>query len=174
MNPAILGALIGAIPGTIAAGLATWSSVRSARTALTSDHDRWLREKRSDTYLDMLHLISDAQTRRWSVLEPQEVTEEMKRQINDGYEIYNTDRVSSLIARGWAYASWDAGKAFDEAWEADKKVWLLALDNTQGMNLEIDDKLKQAREDADKAGFEFVDKARDDLQQLANNWMAIK
>lgn len=60
MNPAILGALIGTIPGTLAAGQTAWVSMRSsrvsqeqARLTLKADHDRWLRERRADVYVEM-------------------------------------------------------------------------------------------------------------------------
>ena len=64
MNPVVLGALIGEVP---VPPIATWSAVRSARIGLVSteltlkaDHNRWLREQRSATYVGMIKFIWDA------------------------------------------------------------------------------------------------------------------
>src|SRR5262249_43101189 len=67
MNAAILGALIGAIPGTVAAVLATWASVKSGRFAMeqaqlasSAEHANWLRDKRSDLYVEGIRFLHEA------------------------------------------------------------------------------------------------------------------
>src|SRR5437660_175493 len=117
MNPAILGALIGAIPGTLAAGLATWASVRSSgislqqtRITLAANHDRWLLEKRADVYLDLLQFTQDAKRRRFVTLEPKEITDKVRNAIQAGIDIYTAPETQLLVARTFAYVSSDTSR----------------------------------------------------------------
>jgi hypothetical protein len=167
MNPAILGALIGAIPGTIAAGLATWSSVRTSYVTLAGDHDRWLRERRADTYVELLQFLRNAEVRRAVILIPQEVTAEIQRKIKDGFEIHTTSEMYGLAARAYAYTSDEAFTAFTAALSRDLEVWQMAQGRVKARNIEIGNELEQAVEDADKAAHNFILKARIDLQKLS-------
>lgn len=78
MNPAILGTLIGAVPGTAAAALATWASVRSSKLALeqaqlawTTEHANWLRDKRSDPYVEGIRSLHEASVLRARLIKPE-------------------------------------------------------------------------------------------------------
>jgi hypothetical protein len=64
LNPIVLGALIGAIPALLAGALSTWAAVRGGRVSLErteltlrADHERWLREKRCDLYIEMIKFL---------------------------------------------------------------------------------------------------------------------
>ena len=84
MNPAVLGALIGAVPGTLAAALTTWAAVRAANTGvsqaqltLVTEHHQWLRDKRSEVYVDLLTHAEQLFTRRHAFISQlQEITNE--------------------------------------------------------------------------------------------------
>jgi hypothetical protein len=166
MNPVVLGALIGVIPGTLAAGLATWSSTRSAHLALAADHDRWLREKRADVYVDMLQFVREAEMRRHAIFVSNEVSSDIRHAIQEGYETYRRAETQQLVARIYAYTSNNATAAFFVVWYSDQGLWRLAEDNIEGKSLKISDELEQAKEDADKGTKDFYQSARNDLQAL--------
>jgi gas vesicle protein len=166
MNPVVLGALVGAVPGTVAAGLTTWSAGRSARASLAADYNRWLREKRADTYVDMLKFPRTSQMRR-SVLEtPQEITEQKVRELKQMYQIFEADETTGLWARASAYAAPGTAQAFRHSWETERDVWYLTRDRLDSKIPEITANLGQAIRRANDAISHFDKKAHDDLQEL--------
>ena len=88
MNPIVLGALIGAIPALLAGALSTWAAVRGGRVSLEqteltlrADHERWLREKRCDLYIEMIKLLREDSKIRTALIREGEVTDEQRRKI---------------------------------------------------------------------------------------------
>jgi hypothetical protein len=75
MNPVILGAIIGAVPGALAAALGTWAAVRAGKVnlsqtqlTLATEHQQWLRNKRSEVYVDLLAHAEQLFTRRLRIV----------------------------------------------------------------------------------------------------------
>jgi hypothetical protein len=133
VNPVITGALIGAIPGTLAAGLTMWAAIHSNRfnlrqtsLILEAEHDRWLREKRADVYVDILQYARGAEVRRISL--QTSLTDPLKRTniINEGRERYWAPETQTIIARANAYASPQVANAFGRVWDSDQEVWAFA------------------------------------------------
>ena len=172
MNPAILGALIGAVPGTLAAALAVWSASRSisanleqTKLTLAADHKRWLRERRSDVYVDVLRFLREAERRRHFILVPHKLSSETRLEIAGGFDIYKTPETQELVARTIAFVSDRANDSFNEAWWADQRVWILAEEEIKGDDFTINAELKKAMDVADNAFREFIKVARYDLQE---------
>jgi hypothetical protein len=133
MNPAILGALIGAIPGTIAATLTTWTSVRvsnasQAQTALalTSEHAKWLREKRSEVYVDLLTQVTNAEV-GWNTLSEtkgKEITEDLKeRLLKVNRARGSTAEIANLAARAGSYTATSTSYTFINMINLDTDIW---------------------------------------------------
>jgi hypothetical protein len=174
MNPAIVGALIGAIPGTLAAGLTTWAAVRAGyvnleqtRQALKADHDRWLREKRADVYVDLLRFVREADRNRFLLLRSQEATDDIRHSVQARRDVYVTPETQELFAQGAAYASDEAYAAFAKTWRSDQKVWRLASKSLETGYLDIDHELDEAMADADKKFNDFRLIVRHDLQETS-------
>jgi hypothetical protein len=133
MNPAILGALIGAIPGTIAASLTTWTSIRisnanQAQTTLTltSEHAKWLREKRSEVYVDLLTHVNKAEI-AWNTLseaDGEEKTEALKTSLLTLYQNRQgaTD-ISNLAARAGSYTATSTSYTYINMVNVDTDIW---------------------------------------------------
>jgi hypothetical protein len=184
MNPAIIGALIGAIPGTLAAGLTTWASIKSSQFSLqqtnytlAAEHDRWLRDKRSDVYVDILKFARNAQVRRYRIMNSRdtriglketvrkEVTAEIKDAIRFGLDSYWAPEVEQIVARTYAYASKEVIAAFQQAWGSDLASWSLADDSVEDGYLLITEELRQRLMNADAERETLVNMIVQDLQE---------
>lgn len=177
MNPAILGALIGAIPGTLAAGLTTWVSIQSnlfnlkqAQLTFSEEHERWLREKRADVYVEILQFTRDAEVRRYRVIgtpdrvNKQLTKDEIEHEVENGLDIYWRPDTQQLIARVYAYASDSVGKAFEKAWNRDLELWSAAKDSIEDGNQIVGDRLRKKSENAAEANGELAKLIVRDLQ----------
>ena len=147
MNPIVLGALIGAIPALLAGALATWAAVRSGRVSLEqteltlrAEHERWLREKRIELYVEMLRFVHDGTGRQGALIRKGKVTEEQKWEVLETMSTYGGEVLHDLAARAIAIASGEVNEAFTDAADAVNAVWaaILAL-------------IKAANEDAIRA-----------------------
>ena len=112
----------------------------------------------------MLQFLREAELRRSAIMKPQEVTDEIRHAIQEGYEVYSKPETQQLVARAYAYTSDKAHKAFQDAWYSDQKLWHLAERNIKDVDLKISDELREAIEDADRTTVQFYANARHDLQ----------
>jgi hypothetical protein len=135
MNPIVLGALIGAIPALLGGALATWAAMRSSRISmdqteltLRADHERWLREKRCDLYVEMIKLLREDSSTRRALIREGEVTDEQRRKILEAAGHYRGGDLTELTVRGTAIASDQVSIAFIKAAEAGQLVWQAVID----------------------------------------------
>jgi hypothetical protein len=119
MNPIVLGALIGAIPALLAATLATWAAVRSGRVSLEqteltlrADHERWLREKRCDLYIEMGKFLHENSSMRRVLIRKGEVADEQKQMILEAAGHYDGEAWTDLLVRAAALGSDQVSLAF--------------------------------------------------------------
>jgi hypothetical protein len=172
MNPAIVGALIGAIPGTLAAALATWASIQASRTnlqqtelTLAGDHARWIREKRADIYVEMLQFILEADRQRNLIIYPRADVAAVKTVCDDAEKKYNSSSMVELFAKAEAYVSKEAANKFNVAWGADQAVWRSVKKQLESETFVVDDELREAMTRAANAANSFSTVASSDLQK---------
>lgn len=173
VNAAILGALIGAVPGTAAAALATWASVRSGRVAVeqaqlawATDHATWLRDKRSDLYVEGIRFLHETSVLRARLIElgtdPNLLQQEAARILQS----YDEPAWHDRLARAEAYLPDDASSAYLEAAEGDWRIWRLVretLSAGDGAEWVITDELTSALQDVRRTTRAFSELARRDL-----------
>jgi hypothetical protein len=130
MNPIVLGALISAGPVLVASALGTWATVRTARVSidqteltLAADHARWLRDKQSDVYVEMIRFVQDATMQRADVIRDFEFDQRLPEHIHETIASYEGQSLRELLVQAQAYASRNVGEAFRQATDADLAVW---------------------------------------------------
>jgi hypothetical protein len=178
MNSVVLGALIGAMPGTVAAALATWVSIRTGKLTLereqvahTVEHAIWLREKRSDVYVEGIRFLHEASVRRANLIksgmESTLLRSEVVSILNSYAELSWHDR----LARAEAYLPEDASSVYLAAAEGDWGIWRNVHEtvmNTE-QRLIVTDGLADDLKQANLAFREFRDLARRDLLRRPSN-----
>lgn len=112
MNPAIAGALIGAVPGTLAAALATWASIQSSKTnlqqtklTLVGDHSRWMREKRADSYIEMMAYLRENGIQRLQMLRARPEVDLAREVIENQFEYNHSLGYTERFSNAAAYVS---------------------------------------------------------------------
>jgi len=130
MNSVVLGALIGASPALLAGVLTAWVAMRSAQAsreqaelALRADHERWLREKRSDLYVEMIRFLREVSQSQVTLIQKGKLTDEQRLQILEAAGRFGASRLfADLAIRGTAIASSQASGAFVNAAKAGQIV----------------------------------------------------
>jgi hypothetical protein len=120
MDPLILGAIIGAVPGSLAAGLSTWAAVRAGkinlsqtRLTLATEHQQWLRDKRSELYVDLLFHAEQLYLRRQAIIcSSREIIEADRQEVVAIVNEYRKNGNRGLVAQADAYAPKDTARAF--------------------------------------------------------------
>jgi hypothetical protein len=173
MNPAVLGALIGAVPGTLAPGLATWASIQSGRTnleqtklTLADDYSRWVREKRADSYVEMLRFLRAAELKRAEICDMPATAADVEN-IRKAVQAYKDTSLSSqavdVFAKADPYVSKEADDDFRAAWDASRNFWQLARKQAESGKLDRDE-LDEEDNRATDADMKFREMARRDLR----------
>src|ERR1700733_6739915 len=169
MNPAILGELIGAVPGSLAAALATWASIRSVnmnleqtKLTLANDYSRWISEKRADAYVEMLRFLRAAEQKRAEICRMPAVSDGIET-MREATEAYLTSQAVDILAQADPYVSEEAHDSFMKAWYANLDFWKLTRKQIESGNLD-GDKLQEEENRATQMDFEFRDMARHDLR----------
>jgi hypothetical protein len=129
-----------------------------------ADHQRWLRENRTAIYIDLLRFFREAQRRRSVTVKAQEVTNDFREAIKAGREVYFADDTLELIAKALAFSSSETDEAAQKAWNADRKVWNIAHEDTGAEQFVVTDELKEALRLATIEGNSLIDAVRNDLQ----------
>ena len=80
VNLIILGGIIGAVPTLLASWLALRGSRLTTELTLAGDHVRWLREKRSDLYIELLTIVNSSHSLRSKIAKGVEVTPDIINQ----------------------------------------------------------------------------------------------
>lgn len=173
MNPVVLGALIGAIPGTIAAALATWASVRAGklaaeqvRLAQVTEHATWLRDKRSDVYVEGIRFLHQASVWRQELIRSGAAASLLHDQVRKILDSYGELPWHDRLARAEAYLPGDASSLYLAAAEDDWAIWRFvqeSLTANDEQDLVITDQLAEDLKRANIAFREFRDLARRDL-----------
>ncbi len=120
VNPVILGAIIGAVPGTAAATLSTWAALRAGKMnlsqtqlTLATEHQQWLRNKRSEVYVDLLTYAEQLFTRRQKVVHSlSDITDDNRCEVQAILDEYGKLESKALVARADTYASSDTAEMF--------------------------------------------------------------
>jgi hypothetical protein len=180
MNPAILGALIGAVPGTIAAALATWASVRSSKLAVeqaqlawVTEHANWLRDKRSDLYVEGISSLHEASVSRARLIKAGAEASLLREEVGRILQSYSESAWHDRLARAEAYLPDDASSVYLAAAEGDWHIWRAvqeSLSANDEMKLVITDELANDLKDANLATRKFSELARRDLLKPAAGW----
>jgi len=130
MDPIVEGALIGAVPALLGGALATWAALRASRIsleqtelALAADHARWLRDKRSDIYVEMYKWVTNASMNRSRLIKDGPVTPDLAYQIATTLDAHISPAFENFGAGTDVLASSSAVAAFRRAANADKAVW---------------------------------------------------
>lgn len=138
MNQLATGVVLGAVPVLISSGFGLIAAVRSnrgskelAQITLAGDHAQWLRNQRSDLYLDMNKFLRSARNHRVSVIQEMPLSDAVPLISNENrikevlatYDLRNPI-VIDLSARGTTFCSEELGQAFDEAAKAGVTAWL--------------------------------------------------
>lgn len=173
MNPIVLGALIGAIPALLAGALATWAAVRSGRVSLEqteltlrAEHERWLREKRSELYVEMITFIHQGTRSQAALIRKGEVTAGQRSEVMETMSSYGSETLADLAARGIAIASGEVSVAFADAAGAVQDVWqavLALLKERPGRAVVLTSEISRLEGLAIKAESEFGGAVRRDL-----------
>ena len=120
MNPVILGAIIGAVPGTAAATLSTWAALRAGKMnfsqtqlTLATEHQQWLRNKRSKVYVDLLAHAEWLFTRRQKIVHSlSNITDDNRCEVQAILDEYGKPESKALVARADTYAPSDTAEMF--------------------------------------------------------------
>ena len=121
MDPVVTGAIIGAVPALLAAGLAAWATSRVSNRTLAADNAKWLREKRADIYVDTIRAFHQAQG--WANgIESGDTRETLKVILEERKE-FLSDRASDYTARLFAFGSRNSYDAAISAWDAERALW---------------------------------------------------
>jgi hypothetical protein len=168
-----LGALIGAVPGTFAAALATWASVRSSRFALdqaqlawATEHANWLRDKRGDLYVEGIRFLHEASIWRARLIKAGMEGSQFRDDLERIIQSYSEKAWHDRLARAEAYLPDDASSAYLAAAEGDWHIWRAVQESLSAddqMGLAITDKLANELENVRQATREFSELARRDL-----------
>lgn len=177
MNPAISGALIGACPGTAAAALATWASVRSGKLALeqaqlarTTEHANWLRDKRSDLYVEGIRSLHEASVLRARLIKPGTEGNLLREEVRRILQSYGESAWHDRLPRAEAYLPADTSSAYLAAAEGDWHIWRAiedSLSTNDETGLVITDELANDLKNVHRATREFSELARRDLLKSA-------
>lgn len=171
MNPAILGALIGAIPGTVAAALTTWASVRTVGLAQTREHGQWLRDRRATVYEELISTILEMTDCRDAVLETGQPVDPAL-QAADTYihrETRGDESYRSLMTRMVVYASPAVWNAYYKAVNAELEVWRLVKEEITHSNITtivVSEKLNTMIKNARNQSTAFLSAVHESLQAL--------
>jgi hypothetical protein len=122
VNPIVLGAIIGAVPALITAGLAAWAASRVNNRTLAAEHSKWLRDKRSDVYVEMSRALHDAQM-SINYIGPKSSPKNLRELAEEGKK-FRTEKASDLTARLFAYGTNAAYETCIETWAAERRVWV--------------------------------------------------
>lgn len=120
MNPVILGAVIGAVPGTLAAALGTWAAVRSGKVnlsqtqlTLATEHQQWLRDRRSEIYVELLAHAEQLFLRRQTIVyRLGDVTDEDRKKVQAILDEYEKPESRELEAKADAFAPPDTAEMY--------------------------------------------------------------
>lgn len=176
MNEAILGAIIGTIPGTLAAILATWTSVKVIRAsifqnqlAVVTEHMQWLRDKRSDVYVEMLTFVRESEVNH-HLIQSRDVDEEWREATTKVMSHYKTmaPEFVALVARADAYAPGEAGDAFADMFNTDSQIWQEVYDIMESgdSHLVVSDELQAKVKFAERCGDKVASLAVHELQEV--------
>jgi hypothetical protein len=175
MNPAVLGALIGAVPGTVAAALATWASVRTAKltaeqaqSAQATEHANWLRDRRSELYVEGIRFLHEASVVRARLIRAGIPAAALRDEAERILQAYAEPEWHDRIARAEAYAPDDASDAYIAAAEGDWHIWRSVRETIEAdgeAELAMTDELLERLRTVGQATNRFRDLARRDLMQ---------
>jgi hypothetical protein len=171
MNPAILGALIGAVPGTIAAALTTWVSIRTAGQAQIRERSQWVRDRRAAVYEELISTVLEMSDRRAEALALGQPVD-AALQAADTYierEDHSNEAYRALISRMIAYASPTVWGAYYDAVTAETEVWRVTkkeMAHTNAATVVASSKLAATIINAKNQSKKFWDTAHQDLQTL--------
>jgi len=136
---------------------------RTATLALAADHARWLRDKRSEVYVELVRFVQRVGNRRLDMIREREVTEDLEQEARELLNSYGTQPLLDLLALAQTYASEDAGDAFLRASEADLAVWRLVSPAMPSRWIVMTDDLVRAMDFANETAQEFWAIIRKDL-----------
>jgi len=168
MNPAILGALIGALSGTAAAALTAWNSVRISKLNQTGEHAQWLRDRRAALYVELLAYQRVLEARRRKLIKSDSPADAVREAIGYAHAPENESE-AELVSRMIAYASKEVWKAYYEATAAEISVWDVAAEEItrlKATTLVITEKLANAVDEADVKSSNFLNAVHRDMQVL--------
>ncbi|SRR6266567_2449618 len=98
-------------------------SLDQTNLTLAADHARWLRDKRSEVYVEMIRFLQDASRHRHAVIGEREVGEGLKQEVQKVIASYDAQSLHNLLVMGQAYALRDVGDIFSQAASADLEAW---------------------------------------------------
>lgn len=165
MNPIVLGAIIGAVPTVVTAGVAAWAASRVSNRTLGADHAKWLREKRADIYVDLIQSLHDAQAKingieRGDTLKEFEPVDQQRRN-------FNNEHASDYSARLYAYGTASSYKTGVAASNAELDAWKEARKELkEGQEITLDAPLKQAIDDFSDKLWPFLELVVKELQSF--------
>jgi hypothetical protein len=63
---------------------------------MTIDHNRWLREKRADAYVEMMQFVRVAGLHRDALFRTHEITDEVRRMVRERRDTYSSPELGKL------------------------------------------------------------------------------
>ena len=142
-------------------------TVDQTQLTLAADHARWLRDKQSDVYVEMIRFVQNAVMHRVDVIRDLDFNPDLPENIHETIASYEGQPLRDLLVLAQAYASREVGDAFRLATEADLAVWhglAAALEATGPMVISAD--LSQAIELANRQANDLYQSAYNDLASV--------
>jgi hypothetical protein len=143
------------------------NAVEQTQLAWAAEHANWLRDKRSDLYVEGIRFLHEASVLRARLIEMGGTDGGLLRQeATRIVQSYGERAWHDRLARAEAYLPEDASATYLAAAEGDWRIWRVVLDSlsaSDGRELVITDELGSDLQNVRRATRKFSELARRDL-----------